>query len=1628
MASLERNDEFDNLKGELGKHSKEISVEEFNELLTDTANWYDQLGYLKALKVLYIDHLKKSNVAVSNAKSVWDLLQDLTASGSLSPSNLTILYDTIKITKQFGFKSNVKNQPPEDIKNHVVSMLTSYRQKLFHLGLELKKDEVSKLDFRFNNPLLKKYPDSWSLIKDFEDRKIIDRDYTRMEEFLNVLERNRITKARKIFLDEISVEGFNQLLIDTAEWYDRLGYLKPLKLLYKDHLTKSNTGITRAESVKDLLQDLTASGKLSLSNLTLLYDTVKITKQFDFKSTVKNQPPEDIEKHVISMLTPYRQKVYQLGLELKKDDVYTLDSLYNNPTKKYQDSWSLIEDFEDREIIDKDFKKMDKFLTILDRNGMKRAKRVFFDGKSSTHKLNQSSSDCEDHPPQKKAYQPKEPRSVEVKSYKHKLDQSSSDCEDNPAQKKAYQSQETKIKEYLKKKQQELYKDFNKLDTAVLEDLNIEELFTDLKLLQSSKKENQEEATKQKRSQHDQKEKIPKTLGEILEMIKDINARKIIFTGKGGMGKTTLLRYITYNWATGKDKTFSDKIVFLVNIRDLHAQKTILDAIISNIYLPTFTVHMDTHSNEKSRQVIETFMIKHGDEIVLLLDGLDELQQGADDPIILFKNTDFKNTTLITSRPENTAKFIDKCDVHVEVNGFSETSIKNYIDRYFANNKDLGERLFRKLRCNSHTQEHHSVFELCSSPLLLLMICKIWEESGNLPNDLSDLFKEIICCTLNQYLSKVNSDENKSEIASFEKIPFEYKTPMLALGKWIYEGLKTNKLIIDKFEFTNMFDKSIVDLALKIGFVYKNPPLSKSDKNEMFAPPHKLVSEALAGYYLAEKCKLGDMTEEECDIISNEYLHMTIIFTIGFLGADAGRFMKHWLKVKASNLHSLAKYFKYVKAEHEHSVIEELDTKISSDKVLNETCSEMTESYRYILSFNSGTYRCYICGERATLLEENEHLIQLMSRCLEDEYFLYEVNDWLSHIKESKATKPTNVCAMLVHFFIITHGEKETNYTHFGKTYDISSLDFFEDEIDILSTEMDKFQFKYNGYGDLIIDKSVSPKFLSYLLKYSPNLEYLHFEPNSVTGEELNQVLVEHILPVNLKITLYQNDLSDINGVSLSKLVNLIDDDEPLTFTTGNSLSVDNIGELADVCEEHGTNLKWTFVCLTDLNLSSLEVSKLACLLKFSPQLQHLHMSNCHLSGSIIKDLLNECDKNNVVLKPGMLGLKENNLSDIDGVTLFKLVNLASNDKAYFTLTDYNLSVDHLRGLIDICCAHDRILTWKWLYLSGINLSSIEGSKLACLLKFSPQLNRLDMSNCHLSGSIIKDLFNECDKNNVVLKSNMLVLKGNNLSDIDGVTLSKLLNLLKHYDRYYQKEHTFKPADYSLSVDNIRSLADAFYEHGRILIWTKLILSGVNLSSIEGSKLACLLKFSPQLQLLDMRNCHLSGSMIIELLDVFDQNNVVLKPGMLNLKGNNLSDIDGVSLLWFLVHRDYDTFDWCDYSLSVVNLNDLIDACFDHDRIFTWKKLDLSRLDISSIGRKLALLLKLSPNLEHVNLADCNLSGGIILYLLNECERNGIVLKKGMLNLRGNDLSDITDETSVARLEWISGCHWFDLY
>ncbi|XP_033099113.1 uncharacterized protein LOC117102804, partial [Anneissia japonica] len=148
-----------------------LSEGNFSQLLVDFSRWYDGLGYINMLKVLYTDHVPIYTDLIGATK-VMPLLQKLIGSGNLSSTNLGILYDTIKVTGQFGFKSKVVLQPLQRLEEHEVSKFTRYRQFLLKLGMKLTREDIDMLDARHNDmPLLKDYKDSWHLILDLEQRK-----------------------------------------------------------------------------------------------------------------------------------------------------------------------------------------------------------------------------------------------------------------------------------------------------------------------------------------------------------------------------------------------------------------------------------------------------------------------------------------------------------------------------------------------------------------------------------------------------------------------------------------------------------------------------------------------------------------------------------------------------------------------------------------------------------------------------------------------------------------------------------------------------------------------------------------------------------------------------------------------------------------------------------------------------------------------------------------------------------------------------------------------------------------------------------------------------------------------------------------------------------------------------------------------------------------------------------------------------------------------------------------------------------------------------------------------------------------------------------------------------------------
>ncbi|XP_033111769.1 uncharacterized protein LOC117112732 isoform X2 [Anneissia japonica] len=193
-----------------------ISESNFRQLLLDFSRWYDGLGYINMLKVLYNN---RNHVPIyyelSEATEVMSLLRLLIGSGNLSPTNLTILYDTIVVTRQFGFNTRIVLPPLQRIRERQVSSFTKYRQFLLKLGMVLTKSDRVTLDVRYNMPLLENYKDNWLLILDLEQKNKLCEE--RIDEFIEGLPSYLAVKAILEGNEEPSTSKRSMLNEDNGE-------------------------------------------------------------------------------------------------------------------------------------------------------------------------------------------------------------------------------------------------------------------------------------------------------------------------------------------------------------------------------------------------------------------------------------------------------------------------------------------------------------------------------------------------------------------------------------------------------------------------------------------------------------------------------------------------------------------------------------------------------------------------------------------------------------------------------------------------------------------------------------------------------------------------------------------------------------------------------------------------------------------------------------------------------------------------------------------------------------------------------------------------------------------------------------------------------------------------------------------------------------------------------------------------------------------------------------------------------------------------------------------------------------------------------------------------------------------
>ena len=333
---------------------------------------------------------------------------------------------------------------------------------------------------------------------------------------------------------------------------------------------------------------------------------------------------------------------------------------------------------------------------------------------------------------------------------------------------------------------------------------------------------------------------------KIFEILKDKHGKsRMAFLGDAGVGKTTLLVKIAYDWAMGHHLS-EIELLFFVPLRAIQTCAHIGD--ITKACIPsTFPINS---------RAVDNYIRANQSKVMFLLDGLDEYHgdikkaNPVDVLIGVMRGDDLqKAPVLVTTRPWRadqitSIKRINKRYTRVVVEGFKKDDVKVYISKFFNSDSESSDSLIYLMTEDSLVAETMAPY-----PIFCCMLCHIWTEKSRREAILklqtfSQLFNEMIDSLVQQWLSK-------DKYNNFRKCADDN---LRQIGKIAYEGLLTKQLIFTELEFMKSPDSMRIGCEIGVlssekGFLAQQVEQNPEHRNVSF--PHKLFQEYLSGLYLA---------------------------------------------------------------------------------------------------------------------------------------------------------------------------------------------------------------------------------------------------------------------------------------------------------------------------------------------------------------------------------------------------------------------------------------------------------------------------------------------------------------------------------------------------------------------------------------------------------------------------------------------------------------------------------------------------------------------------------------------------------------------------------------------------------
>ena len=315
--------------------------------------------------------------------------------------------------------------------------------------------------------------------------------------------------------------------------------------------------------------------------------------------------------------------------------------------------------------------------------------------------------------------------------------------------------------------------------------------------------------------------------------------RVLLIEGAPGGGKSTLALHLCHKWAQDDFSFGRFDLAILVYLRDQAIQNATTLADI----LPARTLEM-------SQMAASQMQSSCGANILFILDGWGEfphhLQIKSLVSIIIrqpHKLSLHQSTVLITSRPVSSGNLLHLADRRVEIMGFTQHQIREYIEKALNGNSTHIQKLVQ------HLEEHPVIEGYCYVPLHVAILVHIFlTMKGALPTTLHELFCNLVLCCIVRELDTHESQSDTSEVCSLDDLPDDLRSKLSDLRVLAYEGVMQNKVV---FYRNDLRQFNLPANLLSLGLLQVVEGLTLLSKSLSYNFLHLSVQELLAAYHIS---------------------------------------------------------------------------------------------------------------------------------------------------------------------------------------------------------------------------------------------------------------------------------------------------------------------------------------------------------------------------------------------------------------------------------------------------------------------------------------------------------------------------------------------------------------------------------------------------------------------------------------------------------------------------------------------------------------------------------------------------------------------------------------------------------